>query len=223
MEPKIIKYSKKMKRVSLQRYLVSKMINEHDKIRERDLLCLFDNQLWLERKCLSDTDFSEKFGKSLEDLSIILKKANFSQGVSIQTLKRMSLELKENLSGFYVNLRNYSSFKRRFDGHYHLHTLGSSKESNKHIPPKRFIGIGYRDKGTARDLALDGSPSWQEVASSGGQTAMYKEIIRNAKTFKDIERAFIEVFDLVPDGQGWFKNSSDTPKEAPRSDPSKED
>lgn len=30
-------------------------------------------------------------------------------------------------------------------------------------PPNR-IGVGYRDHGTARDVALDGSPSWQEVA-----------------------------------------------------------
>jgi hypothetical protein len=34
------------------------------------------------------------------------------------------------------------------------------------IPPKRFIGIGYRDKGSIRNLAYDGSPPWQEVASS---------------------------------------------------------
>jgi len=30
-------------------------------------------------------------------------------------------------------------------------------------PPNR-IGVGYRDHGTARDVAFDGSPSWQEVA-----------------------------------------------------------
>jgi len=32
-------------------------------------------------------------------------------------------------------------------------------------PPNR-IGVGYRDHGTARDVALDGSPSWQEVAAA---------------------------------------------------------
>jgi len=31
-------------------------------------------------------------------------------------------------------------------------------------PQKRFIGVGYRDQGTAQDVAYDGSPSWQEVA-----------------------------------------------------------
>lgn len=30
--------------------------------------------------------------------------------------------------------------------------------------PRNRIGVGYRDHGTARDVAFDGSPSWQEVA-----------------------------------------------------------
>jgi hypothetical protein len=33
------------------------------------------------------------------------------------------------------------------------------------IKPKRFIGVGYKDKGSRKDVAFDGSPSWQEVAS----------------------------------------------------------
>lgn len=32
-------------------------------------------------------------------------------------------------------------------------------------PPVRYIGVGYRDKGTAKNNAVDGSPSWQVVAS----------------------------------------------------------
>lgn len=32
-------------------------------------------------------------------------------------------------------------------------------------PPRRFVGVGYRDSGHRRDPAFDGSPSWQEVAS----------------------------------------------------------
>jgi len=32
-------------------------------------------------------------------------------------------------------------------------------------PPKRFVGVGYRDSGQCRDPAWDASPSWQEIAS----------------------------------------------------------
>jgi hypothetical protein len=34
------------------------------------------------------------------------------------------------------------------------------------LPAKRFVGVGYKDKGNRRDPAVDGSPSWQEVATS---------------------------------------------------------
>jgi hypothetical protein len=37
--------------------------------------------------------------------------------------------------------------------------------STKKSPPKRYIGVGYKDKGQYRDEAFDGSPDWQEVAS----------------------------------------------------------
>lgn len=35
----------------------------------------------------------------------------------------------------------------------------------KRFPSKTYIGKGYGDHGTARNEALDGTPSWQEVAS----------------------------------------------------------
>jgi len=35
-------------------------------------------------------------------------------------------------------------------------------------PAKAYIGIGYKDKGSRREPALDGSPKWQEVATYFG-------------------------------------------------------
>jgi hypothetical protein len=36
----------------------------------------------------------------------------------------------------------------------------------KKAPPKKWMGVGYRDTGTARDPATDASPTWQEVAAN---------------------------------------------------------
>lgn len=216
MEPVLVKYSKKIKRVSLQRYLITKVFLEADKIRERDLATLFDNQLWLERKCLSDPDFNKKFGISLEELSILLKEINLSQGLTPSALKKLSMRIKQNLSQFLVPTRNYKSFKARFDGHFHLHALKTPQESNKLLPPKRVIGIGYRDKGTARDPAYDGSPSWQEVASSAGQVLLAKERIKNAKSYRDIERAFKDLFGEDLNLEGDNIKSSEPPEETQR-------
>lgn len=35
----------------------------------------------------------------------------------------------------------------------------------RRTPPKAYIGIGYKDKGSRREPAEDGSPKWQEVAT----------------------------------------------------------
>jgi hypothetical protein len=37
--------------------------------------------------------------------------------------------------------------------------------TKKRHPPKRFVGVGYRDKGSRRIPSTDGRPAWQEVAS----------------------------------------------------------
>jgi len=48
-----------------------------------------------------------------------------------------------------------------------------NRELETKSSPKRFIGVGYRDQGNARDVAFDGSPSWQEVA--GAQAFPFRE------------------------------------------------
>jgi hypothetical protein len=30
-------------------------------------------------------------------------------------------------------------------------------------PSKRFIGVGYKDKGNCRDLSSDGTPDWKDI------------------------------------------------------------
>lgn len=41
-----------------------------------------------------------------------------------------------------------------------------NRRLNKNPPPQRFVGVGYRDHGTCANPSFDGSPAWQEVASS---------------------------------------------------------
>jgi hypothetical protein len=40
---------------------------------------------------------------------------------------------------------------------------------------KRYIGVGYKDKGSKRDLAKDASPNWQEVAATSALLSREKE------------------------------------------------
>jgi hypothetical protein len=52
----------------------------------------------------------------------------------------------------------------------------------RRIPAKPYIGIGYKDKGSRRDSAVDGSPKWQEVATYNSNRESELETLR---TFPD--------------------------------------
>jgi hypothetical protein len=134
----------------------------------RDLCCTFENQLWLERKCLSDQDFATKFGKSLEDLSEILKQINFRQEFSEKALSRLSRRFKGTLESFYLPKRNLKEAKRQCNGQFQFLDSFSPGISKYKLPPKSYVGKGYRDKGSVRNTAKDGSPRWQEIAMHRG-------------------------------------------------------
>lgn len=212
LQPTVLKYSRRLRRISLQRFLISKIIYEPDKVSPGDLHAIYDNQMWLERKCSSDFDFSRKFGRSLEDLSALLKEINLSRGLTDRAILQLSQKAKGTLGGFIVPRRNYPDFKKRFSGLFHVRTLKSPQDANRSLPPKRVIGIGYRDKGTARDPARDGSPSWQEVASQAGQLALAKRRIRDAKNFNQIIRA-IEDLGLITSGEGQYLRTNSSSSE----------
>lgn len=44
--------------------------------------------------------------------------------------------------------------------------------TKQQFPEPRYIGVGYRDKGSSRDKSHDASPTWQEVAANGLPEAM---------------------------------------------------
>jgi hypothetical protein len=164
----MIRINPKIKRVFLQRYLVSKFCYKLEESTLGDLCCLFENQIWLEKKCELDHQFATKFGKSLEDLSILMKQINFQAGLTPRAVKRFSLRLKDKLGKFALPERNYKDAKRLCSGQFQLIGSSSPGISKKRIPPKTYVGKGYRDKGTVKDMAKDGSPSWQEVAMHRG-------------------------------------------------------
>lgn len=218
-KPGSIVYGKKLKRVSLQRYLTSKLVYEANKVTPVDLIALYDNQLWLENKCLKDYDFDKKFGKSLEVLSNQLKEINLSQGLSSKALVRLSLRVFKNSQGFIVPPRNYQAYKARFSGLFQFEPMQSPGIAKRYLPQKKVIGIGYRDKGTLKRPWLDGSPSWQEVACQAGQLALrrawYTKKIKEAKSVRDIEKVFKLLFEGDGKDQGtYYRGTQESTEEA---------
>lgn len=168
MIAQMVLISPKAKRIHLQRFLLSKFVHFKERLDLRDLCCLFENQLWLERKCQADVIFCQKFGKDLESLSVLLSEINFRSKITNRALDRFSRRLSSDLPDLVLPKRNYNEAFKRLNGLFSLKDPMPSGRLKKTVPPKSRIGIGYRDKGSARDVAKDGSPSWQEVAAHRG-------------------------------------------------------
>lgn len=156
-------YSRQIKRVNCTRYLVGKLVWSPERVNFIEILVLFDNQLYLEVLATKDQGFSQKFGKSLEDLSNILKTTPDS-GSFTSYIRRLSSKCKNLLEGFYPPERNLTTMGKHVIGFFHVEASRQQGRDLKTIPPKGFIGKGYADKGTRRDPAYDGSPHWTDVA-----------------------------------------------------------
>lgn len=159
-------YSRNVKRVTLQRFLVTKIAYFKEEVTFQDALVLYDNLLWLQDKCEQDEAFCSKFGSDLESLAKHLKSLRFNERAFPKTIEKLSSKLRVELKGFLYPKRNYLQIQNRLRNAYQFRNYKALGKPIDQLPPKTYIGKGYRDKGTARDPGRDGSPSWQEVAMS---------------------------------------------------------
>lgn len=178
---------RRVKRISLQRFLLAKICYETDKVDGRDIVALYYNQLWLESKCLSDRQFSSKFNLMVGPLGELLSTADLTDRSKVLTFRSTIIK---RLQAYIVPERNYAQWKSKFAGSYELVQPKASGTETKKLPQQRYIGIGYRDKGTAKNPAEDGSPSWQEVAVSAENRRLkideIQEAIQHAKDIDEL-------------------------------------
>jgi hypothetical protein len=160
-----VTYGRNLRRITLQRFIVSKMVWHPDRVTFPELLALYDNQLWLEDKARKDPGFLSKFGGFLENLSTLLKGTRITYKTMNPSLHRLSKELREAVEGHLIPERNLSTTENHVRGRFHVTPTKDSGIPTRELPPVKVIGKGYRDKGTYRDPAWDGSPSWQELAT----------------------------------------------------------
>jgi hypothetical protein len=164
----VVKLSSKVRRITLQRFILSKLVYNNDKFRFLDLCALFENQLWLEEKCLKEEQFAKKFGKPLEVLSKILQQINFRTEFSTKALNRFRKKVEQELENFIYPKRNYAEKNKLCNGSFSFQNAKQLGKLTKLLPKKSRIGKGYSDKGSAKNLAKDGSPGWQKVAMHRG-------------------------------------------------------
>lgn len=162
-------YTKKVKYITLVRYLTGKISYNPVKIERIDILLLYDSLLVLQVLAEKDEKFKSKYGSDLESLAKILKSFKLHPKTKILDVKKLGDQMKERIPNFILPERNLSTVWIHVQKMYFFSHSTSSGRDIKRLPPKQYIGKGYTDKGTARNPAIDGSQPWQEI----GQTLAY--------------------------------------------------
>lgn len=159
-------YSKRVKRIQLQRILVSRWAFQPEKLTMRDILTAVDNLVQLQDLARKDPGFREKYGLSLEVCTYIFKnKLKGQTYLNHVRVRYVSNLLKFNLGSFLIPERNIDNMYRSNSNYFELRRPQPLGIPNSQLPPEKYIGKGYTDKGTAKKPELDGSPRWQEIAA----------------------------------------------------------
>jgi len=161
-----VSYARGIRRITLQRFLVSLVVFREKEVTFQDVLVLYDNLIWCQEKSEKDPGFQRKFGKDLIVLTNLLKSTRFHPQTFRRTLVGLSIKFRGELETFYFPERNLQGVSKHVKGHYLVLPHRESGVLKKQLPEPRRIGVGYRDKGHCRDPAWDASPSWQEVANA---------------------------------------------------------
>jgi hypothetical protein len=159
-------YKTGTKQVTLYRNLLARVCYEQGGISLEDIIVLYDLAQKMEEKRQKDRAFDEKYGTWLITSFGFI--STLSPQVFPWTFQGNREEVEDTLRPFLPSRQAYFGWVKNPVRSTPVEIrLRNPLAPPKAIPPKRFIGVGYRDKGNRRDPAIDGSPSWQEIATSG--------------------------------------------------------
>lgn len=111
---------------------------------------------------VKDPLFQLSFRRWLVETTIFLRKRNIWSCFT-ETLEESAVE-EARRKGSLVSSHAYFGWVRFFRIETYLRRI--NRNLNPRPRPKRFVGVGYQDHGTARNLSVDANPSWQEVAGA---------------------------------------------------------
>jgi len=158
-------FKKGTKQMTLLRFLLAKLVHGVDGLSLEEYLCLYHLFYDLTEEKSGDLFFLSKYIAWLERVELVLRKMAGTKIFPVipQELTRRTIEklLEEHLPSprAFFGLNGQRDLRQSF-----RLVLNDTLMPRKALP-QRFIGVGYKDKGTRRDLALDGNPSWQTVAT----------------------------------------------------------
>lgn len=166
-----VKVRKGVRKISVLRFLLGKLRWEGTLSME-DYLVLFELYYLVREE--RDPHFLAKYEKSLSDLTELLGEMVDFRTFPVRVrwneedLEVNPLQLIPTASS-YFGMRGQRVIRESYCIQLNRRLLP------QRLPPKRFIGVGYRDKGTLKNLAYDGSPHWKEVARYNSERERLEE------------------------------------------------
>jgi len=160
-----VKIKSGIKKVNLFRWLFARVLFDPEGLSIDQSLVLSELFLVLKEQSEKDQPFSEKWKNMLvffeHQIYPFLNTAEFPIRLHLEQENLIRTQLfecrvptREEYFGLKSDQRMLSGYK----------IIVHSLLPDQRIPAKRFVGVGYRDKG-CRSLDSDGTPHWTEVAS----------------------------------------------------------
>ena len=159
-----VKFRRGVKKITLFRFLTAKILYDEEGLHLDEFIVLFE--LYYDLIGQTDPSFSNKysewFSSSERFFEVIAQGKVFplrlKQSEKVQELQSILQPVLPSKSA-YFGLKGQRNLRNSF------HIILNDHLPPVKVKPKSFIGVGYRDKGTRKNTALDGSPSWQEVSA----------------------------------------------------------
>lgn len=143
------------------RFLLAKVIHQRD-FRLTDAEELLMLEAWEILGSVKDQSFKAKYNKIVSNLRYVeLSRRGTTLNPNIDHTQWWKMLARlEGIPSSHAFFGWWKTF--RIKDWFRIRNRALESKSSQ----KRFIGVGYQDHGTARDVAFDGSPRWQEVVGA---------------------------------------------------------
>lgn len=160
-----------IKKKDLFRFLLAKMLYEREEgLHIDEFLVLWELYLQLQGLLSKDPSFKEKYERFFRDSFLFFQELGNQKEFPIRVEDDENLQYLERIRDVlepmlptraaYFGLKGQKNLRSGFS------LVFEDEILQRKIPEGRRIGVGYRDKGSRRDPAFDGSPDWRDVAMS---------------------------------------------------------
>lgn len=167
-------YRKGTKQITILRFLVAKFVYEDRGLGLEEYLALYDLWLRLSRKASVDKEFSKKYAEWLITIQHLLAELRLQKVFPAILNPKLQKDMINFLKPYLPSKQAYYGYvkNRKIMDSVRIKFRSALVPEGKIPKPKRVIGVGYRDHGNLRNKAINGNPSWQEVATSRSFTTL---------------------------------------------------